>query len=152
MYIKLHDDVISQPVIMFNNGEAGTMKDLRYKYDLPYPCNKLYTSNGFSEEEAQQYASLYEMFEEETEEYFGTEFGDSCKIGGYFADDMECATINHDSFDYERGWKNLLTLSCYSHPSDFFAEIGDCHAGIMVLESEKDGKGVLESRIVLSYT
>ncbi len=152
LYIKLHDDVISQHVIMFNNGEPVAMKDLRYKYDLPYPCNKLYTKNSFSEEEAEQYSDLYEIFDEETEEYFGTEFGDSSKIGGYFGEDIEYACINHDPFDYERDWKSLLMICSYSHPCDFFADIGDCHADIMIIESGKDGEEVLESRIVLRYT
>ncbi|MFT6334165.1 MAG: hypothetical protein ACJATI_000897 [Halioglobus sp.] len=152
LYIKIHDESISLPLILFNNGDAGTMKETSFFYELPYPSELLFSKHGFSEEEKNKFREACEIIYEYSMQYFDVSDVERSKLGGYFEDDLKYADIGNDSFDYNKDWKQLLTLSSYSHPCDFFADIGDCHANIMVIESEKEGMVVMESRIILRYT
>ena len=152
LYVKIIKEDMEPSLILINNEDIDTMKKSNYIYELPYPSKTLFKKNDFGEEEASQYRELYEMFDDYIEECFKSEFGDYSKIGGYIEKDIEYATINHDQFDFDRDWKHLLMLSSYSHPCDFFRDIGDCHVNVMVIESVKDGEVILESRIILNYS
>ena len=143
IYIKMHPIELNYPFLMIQDGNLFTMKETQSTYELPHPSDVILSEYDFLDVEMGKYEKMYETFNLFNAHYFGIEEVERSKIGGYFEDELPSNLSGQN-------WVQLLDLSSYSHPSDFFNDIGDCNVSIFIDRNNRADS--LECKVLIGYT
>ena len=134
-YLRVHSEGIDYPFILILEGQPYTIQEAKISYSLPMPSESFFRKYGFVEEEILRYKELCEIFDIFTCNYFDIPEEESSELGGYPQRELSDWEQDKEDFNDVEEWVQLLSLSSYSHWTDFFNEIGDGIMNVLVKKS-----------------